>query len=319
MALVQVLIFITSSIFLSLSGKWLVDSLSSIAKFLGWKEFVVAFFLVAISVSIPNFFVGIVSALNKIPELSLGDVIGGNIIDLTLAPGISALISKMGLSAPSRTVQNSAIFLILISVFLLILISDGILSRADGLLLIFSFLGYIFWLFSKEERFKKTYSDNGEKIGLKIFFKKLGKFFLSTILLLVSAQGVVESAKFFGNYLNLNLGWVGLLIVAIGNALPETFFSIQSARKNQDWLILGNLIGSVVVSATLVLGTVSLLCPILVFDFSAILAGRIFLILSALFFFFALRTGHKITKKEAIFLLLTYFSFLLIEIFLKSL
>jgi len=65
---------------LTFSGRWLVDAISKIAKFLGWKEFVVAFFLMAFSVSISNFFVGIISALNKIPELSFGDVIGGNVI-----------------------------------------------------------------------------------------------------------------------------------------------------------------------------------------------------------------------------------------------
>lgn len=318
MLFLYILVFFISSFLLTISSKLLVDSLSKIAKFLSWKEFVVAFLLSASSASIPNLFVGIISALEKVPELSLGDVVGGNIIDLSLLAGISALISKMGLSAPSRTVQGSAIFLILVALLLLILTLDNFLSKIDGFLLILTFLSYLFWLFSKEERFKKVYDHFEEEINLKKFFQNLAIFFSSAFIVLIGARGIVESAKFFGKFLNLNLGWIGMLIVAFGNALPETFFSFHSAREGQDWLILGNLIGSVVITSSLVLGIVSLICPIQVFDFSAILIGRIFLITSALFFFFSLRTEHKITKREAFILISIYFFFLLVEILIKQ-
>ncbi|PJA01069.1 hypothetical protein COX75_00835, partial [bacterium (Candidatus Gribaldobacteria) CG_4_10_14_0_2_um_filter_33_15] len=76
-----IFIFLISCLLLTFSNKWLIGALSRIALFLQMKEFVVAFFLMAFAVSIPNLFVGIISALNKIPELSFGDVVGGNIVD----------------------------------------------------------------------------------------------------------------------------------------------------------------------------------------------------------------------------------------------
>jgi len=108
-----------------------------------------------------------------------------------------------------------------------------------------------------------------------------------------------------------------MLIVGVGNALPETYFAIASARKRQTWMILGNLMGSIISCATLVLGIVVLIRPIEIANFSPFAIARIFLIASAFFFLIVVRSGQRITKKEAVFLLLVYFLFLAAEIFLK--
>ena len=84
MILLYILIFIVSCLLLAFSSSWLVGALLRIAKFLGWKEFVVGFFIMAVATSLPNLFIGIISALNKVPELSFGDVVGANIFDLSL-------------------------------------------------------------------------------------------------------------------------------------------------------------------------------------------------------------------------------------------
>ena len=312
-----IIIFLVSCLLLAFSSKWLVDVLLRIALFLKLKEFVVGFFLMAFAVSLPNFFVGIIAALNKIPELSFGDVIGGNIVDLSLVIGLAALLSKGGLSAQSRTVQGSSIFTIFIGILPLFLISDRYLSRFDGILLILSFILYLSWLFSKKERFTKVYNHAPKSINFKNFIKDLLFLTLTIVLLLVGAKGVVNSASVFSTALNLPLGLIGLFIVGLGNALPETFFSIQAARKGQDWMVLGDLMGGVVMTATLVLGIVALICPIAIIDFSPFAIARFFLIISALFFFFFVRTDRKITKKEALFLLGLYILFVLIEILTK--
>jgi len=315
MIFLYALIFIISCFLLVLSGKWLVNSLIRIAKFLGWKEFVVAFFTIAFGASLPNLFVGILSALNKIPQLSLGDVIGANIFDLTVTVALAAFISRQGLSAPSRTVQGSSIFTISAALLPLILILDGNLSRIDGFLLILTFAFYVFWLFRKEERFKKVYNGVPEIRGWKYFFEDLGLLIISVAFLILGAQGIVKSSSFFAQNLNLPLIFIGIFIVGIGDCLPETFFSIRAAKEGQDWMILGNLMGSVMITATLVLGTVALICPINFFDFSLLAIGRIFLVISAIFFLIFLRTGKKITRREALILFSIYILFLISQIF----
>ena len=314
-----IFLFTTSCLVLYFSGEWVVGSLMRIARFLGWREFVVAFFIVALASSVPNLFVGISSALHKIPQLSFGDIVGGNLVDLTLAVALAALVAKNGLEAKSRLVQQSAIFTIVIAILPLLLILDGILARGDGIILILIFFFYVFWLFSKKERFRKVYNGKEHSIikEFKIFLKDLGRVILGIIFLLSAAEGIVRSASFFAKNLNLSLALVGIIIVGIGNAIPETYFAMTAARSGQTWMILGDLMGSVIAPATLVLGMVALIYPIEIADFSSFAIARFFLIISALFFFFFVRTDQKITKKEAIFLLAIYITFLLVEIFTK--
>ena len=312
-------IFIISCFVLFWSGSRLIKGLMKMARYLGWREFVVAFFIMAVAGSFPNFFVGINSALHKVPQLSFGDIVGGNIVDLTLAVALAVLIGGVSLPAKSRMVQTSTVFTAVIAVLPLVLILDGNLGRGDGLILLLTFVLYIFWLFSKEERFKKVYGKNREKqktvIQFKDFLKSLGKVVMALVLLLLASEGIVRSAHVFSDALEITLPVVGILIIGAANALPETYFAIVSARRKQTWMILGNLMGSVIISATFVLGIVALICPIGIPDFSPFVIARLFLIISAVFFFFFVRTGRTITKKEAIILLGIYVLFVISEIF----
>ena len=308
-------IFLFSFFLLFWSSNFLVESLKKISKFLGWKEFVVSFFIVAFSTTIPNFVVDVTSAINKVPHLALGDVIGTNIVDLTLIVGISAIVSRAGLSLPSRTVQGSSIFTILVAILPLILILDGELSKADGILLLFAILFYIFWLFQKKERFEKIYDGIKEPLTLKFFLKNLLSLFFSISILLLSAQGIVKSALFFSKLLKVPLTFIGALIVGFGTALPEFSFCFQAAKKSQDWMIVGDVMGSVIMTTTLVLGTVSLISPIKNLNFSQFLIARIFLLISATLFFIFVRTDKKVTKREALFLIFLYFFFIFSQIF----
>jgi len=312
-----ILVFIFSCFLIFWVARWLVESLSRIARFLEWREFVVAFFVMALVGTIPNFFVGISCALHGIPQLSFGDIVGGNVIDLTVAVALATLFVK-GIPAESRTVQTTSIFTICIAILPLLLILDGVLGRGDGILLIGAFVFYIIWLFSKRERFTRVYDTYKNPIikEFRVFLKDLGRVILGIILLLIAAEGIIRSASFFAENLNLPLALVGILIVGLGNALPETYFAVASARSGETWMILGNLMGSVIAPATLVLGIVALISPIQIVDFSSFAIGRFFLIISALFFLFFVRTDRKITKREGVFLLLIYILFVLSELFL---
>ncbi len=314
--ILYIFIFLGSCALLFWAGKWLVGALIRVARYLEWREFVVAFIIVAIATSIPNLFVGITAALRKIPELSLGDIVGGNLFDLTIAVALAALFAK-GLPAKSKMVQTSAVFTMIAAVLPLLLLWDKSLGRGDAIVLILLFFVYIFWLFSKKERFTKIY--DGKKTSVvkefRVFIKDLGRLILGLLFLLIAAQGIVNSASFFSQALNLPLALIGILIVGVGSALPETYFAIIAAKKFQTWMILGNIMGSVVIIATLVLGIVALICPIEIEDFSPFAIARVFLVIAAMFFLFFVRTERKITTKEALFLLGLYVIFFLIEIF----
>lgn len=315
----HIFIFIFSCLIIFWTSRWLVASLAKIARFLEWREFIVAFFVMALVGAIPNLFVGISSAFHEIPELSFGDIVGGNVTDLTIGVALATFFAKE-LPAKSRTVQTTSIFTIFIAVLPLLLILDGILGRGDGILLIATFGFYLAWLFSKKERFTRIYDSYKVPVvkEFKIFLNGLGKIMVGVILLMGAAEGIVRTSSFLAKYLNLPIAMVGILVVSLGNSLPEIFFAITSARSAQPWMILGDLMGSVIVPSTLVLGIVALFSPIIIINFIPFAIARLFLIISALFFLFFIRTEQKITNREAVFLLFLYLIFILSELILTS-
>jgi len=313
MAILYIFIFIISSCLLAFSGSLVVGSLVGIARQLKWREFVVGFFIMAIATSTPNLFVGINAALRGIPQLSFGDVVGGNVVDLTLAIALAALIGN-GIPAASKMVQTSSLFTMLIAVLPLLLSLDGELGRIDGLILILAFFIYAVWLFATEDRFHKVYKEGQKPQKL---WKNIFLLIFSIALLIIGSQGVVSSSFFFAKALGVPIGMIGILIVGLGNALPEIYFGIVSSRKGESWLVLGDLMGSVISCATLVLGIVVLISPITITDFSPYLMARIFLVISAIFFLIFIKSDKKINRREAYILFGIYITFLLSEIFLK--
>jgi len=312
-----IVIFLASCASLALASKWLIGALARIAMVLQIKEFIVAFFLMAFAATVPNLMIGIMAAIHKIPELSFGDVIGGNLIDLSLVLGLGALLSRNGLPADSQTVQKSSFFTIIITVLPLLLILDGTLSRIDGVILISSFICYVFWVFSKKERFAKVYENCPTCFDFKQFIKDFFIISLGAIFLFAGSKGIIESASYFSEMFKLPLSLIGLLIVGLGNCMPEAFFVMRASKKGENWMIIGELMGGVIMCATLVLGIVSIITPIQIENFSPFAVARAFMIIVAMFFLFSLKTGHKITRREGGALIGIYVLWLLVEVFIK--
>ena len=312
--ILQILILLSSFLLFALAGKWLIDALSRIGVCLKLKEFVLAFFIMGVGATLPNLIIGVTSALKKIPELSFGDVMGANIFDLSLVVGLVTLISRSGLSSSSRTIQGSSIFMMVIALLPIFLVLDGSLSRLDGIFLLAAFATYTCWLFSKKDRFTKVYKNCPLKFSTWEIVKDTFTITAGLLIIFIGGQGVVYSATFFYETFHLPLGLIGMFVVAIGTCMPETFFSLQAARKGQDWMILGNLMGNVIITSTFVLGIVSLITPIKIVDFSPFLIARFFLIIAVLFFIFFVKTGHKITRREGLVLIGVYIAFLIVEI-----
>jgi cation:H+ antiporter len=318
----EIAIFLISIIVLAWLSSSFVKTLVEIARYLRWHEFIVAFFVMGFAASLPNLFVDLNAALQHLAPISFGDIIGGNLIDLTLIMAIVVFFSRDIVSTDSKLVQGSSLFTFLIAILPIFLIWTGKVTRADGLVLILAFFVYAFWIFSKDGRYQKIYAKSRKESSLPavrrfVFIKNIVKIILIVAVLLAASEGVIYAAKSFQNALGVSLSLVGVLIVAMGNCFPETYFGIVSGRKGQGWMIVGDMMGSVIVCATLVLGIVAVVSPFEIKDMAPFMMARIFTIIAAIFFLIAVRTGKKITKKEALFLLFIYIIFLLTEIFIK--
>lgn len=316
--ILALIIFIISCILMTYASRVLVDALGKVALFLRVREFIIASFLMAFGTSIPNLVVGIISALKGMPELSLGDVMGGNIFDITMAIGLAVLFSVDGIPAHSRTVQKAALITIGFATLPLLLMVDGQLSRGDGIIMMVLYLVYIFWFFSDPSRITRPYEKHEHCPNISVFIKNFFLCILGIILLIAGGYGIVETATVFASFFGLPLAVIGVFVVGISNCLPETFFCIQAGRNKQEWMVLGNIMGGVIFAASFLLGLVAFIHPITIANITFSVIARFFLILACLFFLIFVKTDKQLTKKEALGLIGIYLLFLVAEILLRN-
>jgi len=311
-------IVILSGVLLYIAGELIVEALVKLSRYFKVTEFVVAFFVMAFAGTLPNLFVGITSALQGIPELSFGDIMGNNIIALTIAVALGVFFApKRELPLENQTIQDTTFLTSIAAILPLILISDGTISRSDGLVLILFFVGYVYWMFSKKERFSRVYEEDEKLPDKKEAWRELVRLIGGVILLAISAQGIVYGAETIATDIGMSLVLVGILIIGFGGALPEVYFTVISARRGEVGLIVGNLMGAVIIPATLVLGIVAIIHPIEnpVLQFSTM--ARVFLVVVAIFFLVLSRTKNAITVREAGILVISYLLFVIALIYVN--
>lgn len=315
MVIVNLVLLLLSCLVLIVSGEFLVKSLKKIAGYLHVNEFVVGFILMAFATSLPELFVGISSALNKRSDLSLGNVIGANILNLTLIMGILILLGG-GFKIKNKRTKKDALFMVgLASLPLFLMLIGKSLSRIDGVILIVAFFTYSTILY-KKQRLKSKAFTMIEKRWEPIAYTSI--FILGLVMLFVASHFVVKYASIISFELNFPPIFIGLFLISIGTTLPELTFGIRAVLSGNTEMALGGQIGSVVANATLVLGITALIFPIKA-DLLLFFTSGIFMVIVAFLFATFVESGNKLSLKEGISLIMLYVFFVIIEFYMNVL
>ncbi len=310
----HVLFFILSGIFLVLSGIFLVKSLDKIAKFLRISEFTAAFIIMAVATSIPELFVGISSAIQGNPELSLGNVIGANIIDLTIITGIFILLAK-GIKLKSGKVGAGVYFMFAsISLLILLYFIGNSISRFDGVILVSLFLVNSYRMFRKKEKYfaesKQKRFSRKEIVASSLIFS------LSLLVLFISSNYIVKYAGLIALDFSLPQIIVGLFLISIATTLPELVFGIDAVLLSHSEMAIGDQIGTVFTNICLIIGIVAIIHPI-TSSMLPFAVSSAFMLLSAFLFVIFIKTGRKLEVIEGVSLILLYLFFVTIQFFIR--
>ncbi|HPI66730.1 MAG TPA: hypothetical protein PLZ70_01615 [Candidatus Paceibacterota bacterium] len=307
--ILQILIFAVS-IFLIIRGATLSTRFSGrIAKSFNLSNYVVGFLIVAVISIIPESFVAINSAISGVPSMGLGTIFGSNIADLTLVFAIVVLVAGRSLKIESKILKSNLIypFFFLIPIALGI---DGAYNRGEGLCLIIA--GVIFYYLAFHQ------SQEGEEKKSKIKFdKKIKKdilyFVLSLLVLLVGSHFIVESGVKIAEYLTISPAVIGLFFIGLGTVIPELLFSISAVKKDQDSLAIGDLLGTVLADATILVGLIAFIKPF-EFPIKIIYIAGIFMFAAAFMLYYLMRSGKILSKREGYLLILFWLIFVLMEV-----
>src|SRR3989344_2824158 len=312
MIIVNLALFMVFLYVLIHSSEYSIRYSSRLAKSLKFPEFIVSFFIIALISVLPEATISIISAFRGEPELGLGTLLGSNIADLTLVFGIVALFSSGGIKVKSKILSNNFFYLVLL-LFPILLGFDGRLSRIDGLILILLGLTFFAKIYIDSKSFRKKFNSTKKER----FLKSLIFLILSFSVLLFSAFLTVKFAVDFAQDAKLPAIIVGVTILAIGTCIPELIFSIKSVIKNHDELALGDILGTVITDATIVLGLVALISPFSYNPYNLYVTGTA-MFLAGVFVTLFMKSDKSINKREGIFLILFYILFVFIEFFINN-
>ena len=308
----NLVMFIVSCAVLAVCGIFLVKNLSKIARFLHLSEFVAGFIIMAISTSLPELFVGIRAALNGIPSLSLGNVIGSNIADITLVAGI-AIIHAKNMKYNNEHIGKSALWMIALSALPMVLYLIGNqLSRIDGVVLVLVFFAYYYKL--SQHKCKHILKNNISRWEIVI---SSASFVVLLLVLFKTSEYVVD----FGSALALDLSLppllIGLFFLALGTSMPELVFETSAMVNRKPDFALGDVIGSVICNSTLILGVTAIIMPISA-SFMPFITSAIFMITVVSVFAAFIQASSKLTYMFGISLVLLYVFFIIVELSLKG-
>lgn len=310
--ILHLLTIILASITLVKAAQWTIKALVYLARRLRWSNFVIAFVLASFANSLPEFFVGISAALSQKPILSLSNIIGSNIANITFVLGLSILLVG-GLKIKTKTIQRNILYALLLLFYSVLLCLDGVLSRLDGVALLGSFTLYnVILIYQNKDRHQII-----EKVKKGETLYQVIKFSLSISLLLLSSQIIVEAAQKLAQIINIPLFIVGLLVLAIGTSLPELIFGLQAIRGKHKDMILGAILGSVIVNSTAVLGLTAIIYPITIEENNLFLISAGFMLIAYILFAIFSRSRQKISWSEALILVIAYIAFIIIQFLIK--
>lgn len=299
-----------------------VDGAVGVAKFCGMSSLLIGMVVVGFGTSAPEMVVSALSALQGNPELALGNAYGSNIANIALILGVTAIIIPVVVKRIA--LRRDLPILLAVSVLAFYQLHDGAISRMDAVVLLAVFVGImLFNILSERAIAKKAAAENPVDAAQPDSAKKssLSKsvlwLVLGLVLLVASSRMLVWGAVEIARSLGVSDLLIGLTIVAVGTSLPELASSIMAARKGEDDLAVGNILGSNLFNTMAVVGIAGVIAPMDSVDKSVFTRDLpLMLGLTALLFIFGipfrkLKGGvGRINRFEGIFFVAVYVGYL---------
>jgi len=315
-----ILLFLILAFVLAKAADLTLESIKSISRLTGAKMFVLSAIVLSVATSLPELFVGITSALEGTPNLSFGNILGANITNILLVAGLSAVVAG-GVPVHGEKILHEFLLSALAGIMPLILLLDGTLSRIDGLILLALYFAYTLSFFKK--RFVEVgehhlsgsaflrFIKRAEKVEQKAD-KSIGHLMVGIVALLFLSDLIVRVSTNISAALSVPVFIIGLLLLSVGTTLPELVVSFRSLKAHSDGIFFGNLLGSVIINSTLIMGLVSLITPITIVEPMTLLIPGVIFVLAAVIFWVFIKTKHFLSRREATVLLALYLVFVIL-------
>jgi len=309
--MIENLLIFAFSLFLVIKGATLATKYSvKLAENFHLSKYIVGFIVVAFISILPETLILINSAIEGIPEFGLSTLFGSNIADLTLVFGILIVYAGRGIKIESKILKDIRLypfFLLLPLIFGL----NGSYSRIEGVALILAGSLFYYLVFKNGvEVSERLHNGNGK-------YKNFLLLLVAMAMLLVGSHFIVTSATVLAYTLKITPILIGMLVVSLGTIMPELFYSLKSIKKKNEGLAIGDILGTVLADATIVVGILALISPFS-FPVKIIYVTGVFMMVASLILLKFMLSGRVISKKEGYMLLVFWVCYVIIEFLINQ-
>lgn len=306
--LLQLVLLVVGFTMLVKGADWFVEGTAGIARKFGIPQLVIGLTIVAMGTSAPEAAVSITAALKGNAGISIGNVVGSNILNILIILGISAVI--VALAIQDSTIKYETPYMIFVTIVLLVMgFTGGTVTRLEGVILWVLFILYLAYLFRLAKNNKEEDAEENRSPLLLLISAIVGG-----VIIVWGSNITVDSATAIAKMIGLSESFIGLTIVALGTSLPELVTSVTAARKGNADIAIGNIVGSNIFNILFVIGTAALITPI---PFASnFLIDSVIAILAGILLWISVFRTKKLTRKWGIIMLLcygAYFVYLLLQ------
>jgi len=287
-------IFVIAMGVLIWGAEMLINQSERIALKFKIPEFIIGATLIALGTSLPEMAASIAASMNGKPDIAIANVIGSNILNITLVLATVFIISKK--INPSRDffAKDSTWALVPVLVFILMIL-DGVISRFDAALLLLLMGAYLLFLLQDAKNIPEEDLEDLDE-GTFLWAKVIPILFAGFILVIVGAHFTVESASEIARDFGISEWIIGIIMISLGTSLPELVVSISAAMRGKVDMAIGNIIGSNMANTSVVLGAAAMVNPMAInasmylFDIATMIVATLLLVFI---------TANKLYNKSA--------------------
>jgi cation:H+ antiporter len=253
---------------------WLVEGASSIAKRFKVSDLMIGLTIVALGTSLPELVVNVIASAEGATDLAIGNIIGSNISNILLILGICAIIYPISIS--KGTVWKEIPLNVMAVAVLFVLINDklidgdpsSLLSRVDGIILMFFFVIFMYYSFGIAknrtliDEISESKASSNEDVAMMTLKKSTLLIVVGMIALPIGSEIIIRGSLTLGGILGLSESFMGLTLLALGTSAPELATSAVAAYKKNADIAIGNIVGSNLFNIFWVLGLSALIRPL---------------------------------------------------------
>lgn len=258
---IQVALLAVGFVLLVKGADWFVEGASKVAEKFGIPQLVIGLTIVAMGTSLPEAAVSVSAALKGSAEITIGNIVGSNIMNVLLILGITSVITPIAVQ--KSTVKYELPFVVAVSAILMGLgCVDNVVGRTDGVVLwalMLCYMGYLL-VMSKKGGIIPGEAPDGDK-PMPVW-KMLLLILAGGVMIVVGSDVAVDAATELARIFGMSERLIGLTIVAFGTSLPELVTSATAAVKGKADIAVGNIVGSNIFNILFVVGTSALITPV---------------------------------------------------------